>query len=197
MKKFLVLTAMLLAVMTVKAQNEEGEFSWMVKAGVNLSTMTGFSDSKMIPGFVGGFEVEYGLTDQLGLAAGVHGSMQGVKDNANDMKLMLTYTNIPLLVQFYPIKGLAFKTGVQPGFMMLKKAKIGGQKIDIDNLENLTGISSDFRSFDLAIPMGVSYEVVKFVFDVRYNIGLISAIKDGDGNRNGVLQMTVGYKFQF
>ena len=65
------------------------------------------------------------------------------------------------------------------------------------NLESLTGLSSDFRKFDLAIPMGVSYEVAHFVFDVRYNIGLISIFKDGDSCRNGTLQITAGYKFQF
>ena len=195
MKKILMLAVVLFTVMAMKAQNEEGEFSWMVKAGLNLSTVTGIDDHKMVPSFIGGFELEYGLTEQLGLAAGVHGSIQGVK--ANDTELKLTYTNVPLLVQFYPVKGLAFKTGAQLGFLMGKKAKIDGQKIDIDNLESLTGLSSDFRKFDLAIPMGVSYEVARFVFDVRYNIGLISIFKDGDSCRNGTLQITAGYKFQF
>ena len=181
MKKILMLAVMLFTVMAMKAQNEEGEFSWMVKAGLNLSTVTGIDDHKMVPSFIGGFELEYGLTEQLGLAAGVHGSIQGVK--ANDTELT--------------VKGLAFKTGAQLGFLMGKKAKIDGQKIDIDNLESLTGLSSDFRKFDLAIPMGVSYEVARFVFDVRYNIGLISIFKDGDSCRNGTLQITAGYKFQF
>lgn len=196
MKKIFMLVMMLLTVMATKAQNEEGEVSWMVKAGLNMSKMTGFSDSKMIPGFIGGFELEYGLADQWGLVAGVHGSMQGVKNNENDLKLMLTYSNIPLLVQYYPTDGLAFKAGLQLGILMLKKAKIHGEKIDIDDLESLAGVSSDFRNVDLAIPLGVSYELARFVLDVRYNIGLISVIKDGS-SRNSVLQITLGYKFPF
>jgi hypothetical protein len=197
MKKILMLSVMLLAVLTTKAQNEEGECSWMVKAGVNLATVTGSSDSKMIPGFAGGFELEYGLTDQVGLSAAVIASMQGEKEKDIDLELLFNYVNVPLLVQFYPVKGLAIKAGAQLGFMMGKKAKIDGQKIDIDNLEALTGMSSEFRKFDLAIPMGLSYEWKKFVLDVRYNMGLIPINKEGDKLRNSVVQMTLGYKFPF
>ena len=64
-------------------------------------------------------------------------------------------------------------------------------------MEALTGMSSEFRKFDLAIPMGLSYEWKKFVLDVRYNMGLIPINKEGDKLRNSVVQMTLGYKFPF
>lgn len=189
----MLVTLLLTTLVTVNAQNEEGEASWMVKAGLNLSTMAG-DDAKMIPGVGGGFEMEYGLNDQFGLVAGVLGSMQGEKRNTDDLKLMLNYVNVPLMVQFYPVKGLAFKTGVQLGFLLNRKAELDGVRIDLDNLENLTGLSSDFRKFDLAIPLGISYELMRFVLDVRYNMGLISILKD-ESYRNSVVQFTLGYKF--
>ena len=72
--------------------------------------------------------------------------------------------------------------------------------VDIDENDELaekydvTGIPSDFRKFDIAIPMGISYEYANFVIDARYNLGLIGVFKDESKYRNSVFQFTLGYK---
>lgn len=48
---------------------------------------------------------------------------------------------------------------------------------------------------DLAIPVGLSYELGPFVIDGRYNIGVTDAL-EGDGGHSNVLQFTFGYKFR-
>ena len=170
----------------------------MPKAGWNLATWEGDPDATWFSGYMGGLEFEYGLAENFGLVAGIHYSLQGEKDDVNKTKIMFGYTNVPLLAQYYPVKGLAIKAGVQLGFLTSKKATVDGVKYDIDKIEAAYGTSSEFRSFDLAIPVGISYEYQRFVLDARYNLGLIGIVKGVDDTyRNSVFQFTLGYKLPF
>ena len=190
--------AVIMATVNANAQNGEGEWSIMPKAGWNLATWAGDPDAKWMSGYMGGLEFEYGVTENVGMVAGLHYSLQGEKDDVNKTKIMFGYTNVPLLVQFYPVKGLAIKAGVQLGFLASKKATLDGVKYDIDKIEAMYGVSSSFRKFDLAIPMGISYEYQRFVLDARYNLGLIGTVKGVDETyRNSVFQFTIGYKIPF
>lgn len=185
----------LLGLTEVRAQNDRGDFTIMPKAGLNLATWAGDPDAKMMPAYIGGFELELGLTENVGLVTGVHYSMQGEKDKEFDLKMKFDYTNVPFLVLFYPVKGLAVKAGAQLGFLSRKRFEFDGERYDLDRLESITGEKSSYRNFDLAIPMGLSYELYNFVVDVRYNFGLINIVKDFDETyRNSVLQFTLGYK---
>jgi hypothetical protein len=130
MKKYLMMVVVaLMATTGVKAQNEEMTWSFMPKVGWNLCTWAGDPDAKWMSGYMGGFEVEYGLSDNVGLVAGLNYSLQGEKDDVNKTKIMFGYTNVPLLVQYYPVKGLALKAGAQLGFLTSKKAKVDGVKL--------------------------------------------------------------------
>ena len=202
MKKYLMMVVVaLMATTGVKAQNEEMTWSFMPKVGWNLCTWAGDPDAKWMSGYMGGFEVEYGLSDNVGLVAGLNYSLQGTKSKdaqGDDMKWMLGYTNIPLLVQYYPVKGLALKAGAQLGFLTSKKAKENGVQVDIDKLEAFFEVDAGFRKFDLAIPLGISYEYANFVIDARYNLGLIGIVKGYDKTmRNSVFQFSLGYKIPF
>ena len=62
-------------------------------------------------------------------------------------------------------------------------------------------IKDDFNKFDLSIPVGISYEFNShFVIDARYNIGITKVNKESEpdvkDSRNGVVAITLGYKFQ-
>ena len=183
MKKFFMIAAMMVAALTVNAQNEAGQISIMPKAGVNLSTITDTDHSKMKVGFVAGVEAEYGISEKFGLAAGLLYSMQGCGFKETSYKYKLDYLNIPIVAQFYPVKGLALKAGVQPGFCL--SAKAGSAKI------------TNKQSFDFSIPVGLSYEISKIVIDARYNFGVTKTFKDIQNwsPKNSVFQFTVGYKF--
>lgn len=86
------------------------------------------------------------------------------------------YINVPITLNYYPVAGLALKAGLQPGFMVNK-----------DDAE-------DIKTFDLSIPVGLSYEYQNIVFDARYNIG-VTKVADNWDHYNNVIQITVGYKF--
>jgi hypothetical protein len=69
------------------------------------------------------------------------------------------------------------------------------------NVDTRTNIRKDCRKFDIAIPIGLSYEFKRhIVLDARYNIGLLTVNEEDDPDdpaRNGVFQLTLGYKFKF
>ena len=52
----------------------------------------------------------------------------------------------------------------------------------------------DVKGFDLAIPVGLSYQYQNIVLDARYNWG-VTKITDGADSKNSVFQITLGYKF--
>ena len=52
------------------------------------------------------------------------------------------------------------------------------------------------KSFDVAIPVGISYEYENVVLDARYHFGLTTVFKSGLwSSTNSVFSITVGYKF--
>ncbi|MBR6035384.1 MAG: PorT family protein [Bacteroidaceae bacterium] len=220
MKKFFFAAMALMVSVFANAQNEVGQISVAPVVGINLSTLTKTEGSKMKFGIAAGAVAEYGVTEQFGVSVGLIYSQQGCKykdrgdggyddyaaraesyDDYYDWydyeyegydgpsggdKLNLGYLNIPIMAQYYVIPGLALKAGIQPG--VLVSAKSGSVKM-----------KEYCNKFDVAIPVGASYEIANFVIDARYNIGLTKVPKksysDSKAN-NSVFQFTVGYKFK-
>ena len=218
----MIIAAMLMAVVGVNAQNEVGQFSIMPKAGVNIANMTKFDDSKTRLGFAVGVEAAYGVAENFEITAGFLYSQQGTKlkdmlgvdledDDfvggwafSGDATIKLDQINIPIMAQYYIVKGLAIKAGIQPGFNVVKKIGIngdmyqggvqGGNVKHIDESYNMSG--DGLKSFQLSIPVGLSYEYQNVVLDARYNIGMTKAF-EGSDSKHSVIQITLGYKFPF
>ena len=214
---------MMVAAVTANAQNEVGQITLKPTVGLNIATMTKIDGSKVRPGFIAGVEGEYGVSENFGITAGIFYSQQGVKGNdeieidLDDLKEMgidlgvgildikgketfkLDYINIPIMAQYYPMKGLALKAGIQPGFCVNKKYKFEGTASVNPTAERKSfneeyKITEGVKGFQFAIPVGVSYEYANFVLDARYNIYLTKALKGSD-SRHSVFSFTLGYKF--
>ena len=189
-KLFLAVVAMMISAATF-AQNEVGQLTIQPKVGVNIANITDADDADPRIGLAAGAEFEYGLTDNIGLSAGVLYSMQGVKTTIidDDCTWKLDFLNVPILANFYVAKGFAVKLGVQPGFKLSSKAKFkgsgGSKEVEVED-----GV----KSVDLSIPVGLSYQYQNIVFDARYNWGVTKIIEDSD-SKHSVFQITVGYKF--
>lgn len=185
MKKILLLAAIALSSLSVKAQTEPGTFTLMPKVGLNMANVTDLENTKMKAGAVAGVEAEYRASNLMGITAGVLYSMQGVKADKGDYKEKLDYINIPILANFHVWKGLSINAGIQPGFLVSAKADYGDEDM-----------KDACESFDFSIPVGASYEWNSFVLDLRYNIGVTKIYKEDEGSsKNGVLAITLGYKF--
>ena len=184
MKKLMMIAAMMLAAVTVSAQ-EAGQAFLKPMVGGTLTNVTKIDDSKMKFGLVAGAEVGYMFTDQVGLTAGLLYTMQGCKFKGEGDSDNLEYLNVPVLVNCYVAPGLALKAGAQVGFLM--KAKNG----DYD-------FKDDCKKVDFSIPVGLSYEFSDFVIDARYNFGLTKIYDDAGAKcKNSVIMLTLGYKIPF
>ena len=177
MKKFMMMVAMAFATLTASAQAEAGTLTLKPLVGINVANITN-SDADAKVGLAAGAELGYQLNESFAVTAGAIYSMQGAKSEG--VKLNLDYINIPILANYYITKGLAVKAGIQPAF----NVKAEGEYGDIEG----------FKSFDLSIPVGLSYEISDFVIDARYNWGMTKLL-DGFDHKNTVFQFTVGYKF--
>jgi hypothetical protein len=202
MKKFLMMVAV--AMMTAVSANAQSENNMFIKpmVGGTLSTVTKAENTKMKLGLVAGAEFGYHVIEPLAITGGLLVSMQGsgYKDQANlvkDYSWTTTYLNIPILANYYIVKGLAVKAGIQPGFMLSSKVKF--EQYDEGRWESIENTSKDgLKKFDLSIPLGLSYEIADFVIDARYNLGLTKVIDQNEnisnGAKNSVIMLTVGYK---
>ena len=220
MKKIMMIAAMMVATLSANAQNEVGQISIKPTVGLNIASMSKFDYKKNRVGMVFGLEGEYGVSKNFGVTAALLYSMQGVKqeysESINEYGInisagaketyKLDYLNIPIMAQYYLVKGLAIKAGIQPGFCVSKKydgegnISIAGQTIFSDQEKGK--IEDAVNAFQFAIPVGLSYEYKNFVLDARYNIFLSKAFKDNDVNklvgvadsRHSVFSITLGYK---
>lgn len=224
MKKLFALVALCVATVSASAQSEVGTFTLQPKIGFNVSFLTNAGKSYLVEplggkpmegsrdvklGFVAGVEGEYQITPMISVAAGLLYSMQGTKWEdlesqtayyramSKDRMVNLSYLNIPIVANFYVLKGFALKAGVQAGFLLDSK----GKETIYDDLENreveTSGDIEGIKKFDLSIPLGASYEFNNVVIDARYNLGLTKVCpgEDNKSSKNSVVQVTVGYKF--
>lgn len=192
MKKMFLAAAMMLVSVATFAQNAVGQITIQPKVGLNIANVTDADDVDARIGLAAGAEFEYGVTDMIGVSAGLVYSMQGYKfsEGNYDTTVKLDYLNVPILANVYVAPGLAVKLGVQPGFKLSSKGKIEGSGTSIEGESDDDGV----KGFDLAIPVGVSYQYQNIVLDARYNWGVTKVFDDGD-SKNSVFQITLGYKF--
>ena len=201
MKRLMIAATTLLLSVCTNAQNDVGGWSLQPKAGINLATMTNDDEAKTRIAFVAGAELEYQATPMLSVSAGALYSQQGSDADGQGMNgtVKMDYVNIPILANYYVTKGLAVKVGIQPGFLVNDKVKVSANgvsaEVGLKDAYKAAGIDADISSFDLAIPLGISYEFNHVVLDARYNLSLTKAISAyGESTKHSVFQITIGYK---
>lgn len=189
MKKFILLMLAFVSFQQMNAQQVKGDFTIQPKVGLNIVSWRGDSHQQNSYARLSfGIEGQYAVTDKFGISAGLMYSQQGnnsmvynlqpANGNMYRYKFKMDNLNIPILANYYLFKGLAVKAGIQPGFKVH------------DNIS-----SSMTHSFDLSIPVGLSYEYKNICLDARYNYGLTDVLKGYD-QKNSVFQFTLGYKFK-
>lgn len=172
----------------VNAQHNVKSLSLQPKIGVGLSKLTNHYNSDFRTGLVVGFETEYQIKPKLGLSAGLLYSQQGAKYSFGDENhhYEYNYFNIPVLTNFYVAKNLALKVGLQLGLKSSSKDYFESRGWETSR------VNDNIRDVDVALPLGISYELGKFVADARYNFGLTEVrIR----SQFSVFQFTLGYRF--
>ncbi len=180
MKKMMIVVALV----AMSATAAFAQFSYGVKGGLNLSSVSNMDeegvDVKMKPSFYLGAFAEYKVNDFFGVSPELVYSRQGVAAEYTDE-----------LAKFYVLEGLSVDLGPQFGFLLNSKqyVKVGGE----DETEDLEGV----KGFDFSVGMGLTYNFDQFFVQGRYNLGLTDIWKDNEGDkaRNNVIQFGVGYRF--
>ena len=189
MKKISILAiGLLLASTTLLAQAPK----YGIKAGLNLSRLTGAGDADWRPGFHAGFLSHIHITPAFSLQPEVVYSSQGAKypyiDN-QDLKRKLEYINIPVLLQYNFDNGFRLQGGPQIGFLVSAKDKLGDGEISSG--------TDNYKTIDFSIPLGFSYLSYSGLgVDARYNLGITNVVDGSSTNvRNSVLQFGLFYLF--
>jgi hypothetical protein len=201
MKKFFLFAATLLLTASTFAQQEKGTFTLQFKAGLNIADCIngGHSDPRI--GLVVGAEGEYRLSKLCSLSLGALYSQQGDKGEGTingyhaTSTERLDYISFPLMINLYFYKGFALKAGLQPAVNINAAVviKSGGDTTE----RTFKELGVDVNTFDLSLPLGLSYDIGRFVIDARYNIGVTSVVDNSDAHpRHSVFQFTLGYKFK-
>ena len=201
MKRNLIILVMLAMPFIGNAQREVGSWTFIPKVGINIAKLTDpdiyltdpdiyiVNDQKMEYtnkiGLVAGAELEYQLYERFSLSGGLLYSNQGTKTKDNP-----EFRNTSSTPDF------AFHVGLQPGFA-LKKHIEEETKDEHGNWINTSSDDTWFKTFDLSIPIGLSYNIGAIQIDARYNLGLTNATKyDAVKIHNRVIQLTLGYRFE-
>ena len=207
MKKFFAFVAAAFMAISASAQSEAGSFTLQPNVGVTYTTATGDWGKDTDGGFAltAGVEGMYMINDKFGAALGLNFTgyntsveiVTSLSGKTEDKIYSNYYFNIPVTANYYVAPGLALKAGIAVNF--LSTAKIDGY----DEYEWTVGratvgktkVKDLYKSTFFTVPVGASYEISDFVFDLRYNFGISKVSDTGiDGSFNA-LSFTVGYKF--
>lgn len=206
------LTLIALAIgLTATAQTPDVKFG--AKAGLNISNLTNTNDSSSLTSFHVGAVAEIFINEKFSVQPEILYSAQGSQFDLDeytyvgseiahlemDNQLKINYINIPIMAKYYLWEGLNVQVGPQFGFLTsakvhVDKIKVNGNSASVST--NDKSVKDQFKSFDLGINFGAGYELpVGIFFDARYNVGLTKVNKEGETSKNGVFQVSVGYKF--
>ncbi|MCK8481509.1 porin family protein [Psychroserpens algicola] len=186
MKKLLLVTVItVLGLTTVNAQ----DIKFGAKAGLNFAFITGDNTEDLKPNtdFHIGVMAEWKITNKFSLQPEIIYSGQGADINVgSEGRVSLNYLNVPLIGKYYVTEKLSLEAGPQIGFLLSTK----GGTLDYKEL---------LKPIDYGVNFGLGYKLDNGLnFNLRYNLGL-SNINDVDGftdkNRNGVVQLSVGFFF--
>lgn len=197
MKKMFFIAALAVFGMT----SADAQVSFGLKAGPQITNIVGDDvedwDSKL--GFMGGAYANIRFSEQLAFQPELLYSGQGAKAEfmGSDVKLNLSYINIPLMMKWYAYEGLNFEFGPQIGFNVASKVKVEGSAFEIaDGTYDFDEVfGEDVETVDFGLNIGAGYELpMGLNFGVRYGLGLTDVVKDTKA-KNSVFSLGIGYSF--
>ena len=140
--------------------------------------------------------------------------------SVKDVRINMHYINVPVMAKLYIGKGFALNTGMQLDWLVRSnyRSRLGyiasadGEysiglindswtvNMDAEKLyekDVIIKVNKNYKTFDMSIPLGFSYEYRHFVTDLRAYFGLAD-VTDGQGRcKNIGFTLSFGYRFDF
>lgn len=174
------------------------KYGFGVKAGANYASQTCVNkdvnyDVKGIFGINAGGYFCYFPVNTVAVQPELMVSVKGAhwKDAYDEMKDVLTYVELPLLVRYQPVRIFNVHAGPQFGFL------VNADQKDFKTGEK-TSIKSFYNDFDLGATCGVEVNLpFGLNLTLRYYLGLIAVTNEYgyiDPWKNNYLQLSAGFR---
>jgi len=169
----------------------KAQFEFGAKGGLNVSDISNFNGSNRISGHIGLFAHKT-LDPHWCIQPELLYSWQGQRFplGNDEHTLALDYIQIPVMVQYFPIKQLYVEFGPQLAFLTSAKVKMdNGSKVEVDG---------NYTAADFDINIGLGYMLTsKLGIYGRYVAG-VTDITTGDNasRHNRVGQFGLSYRFK-
>ena len=209
-----------MGLMMISSTSVFAQASFGVKAGLNLSKMSGkaegekLDDIKMKPGFNIGAFADFSFSDMFALETGLTIETKGFKiKNEEEMfggnlesktTFNVVYATIPVQARlnfsnFYVLAGPYIGIGVT-GKLKTKVTYDGETEKEDDSIEfGDDAEESDLKRLDFGLGVGAGYEITdNFGVRLGYDLGLANLTPGGDKDnklKNGSINLSVTFKF--
>lgn len=221
MKTKKLILAVLLAFSPV-ATTVAQEMQWGLKAGYNLSSLTGAPESVEVSyrsGFHLGALAELGLSEKFSLQPELLYSHEGANSSfgfqregfalSGNEKARLGYLNLPVMAKYFVTNALSLEAGPQLGYLL-------SAEIDFEYSSTIMGegfrdsgtqdLIDEANRFAFGLNFGLGYEFNSNLFaQARFHLGLTPIMEDDpseddpvvnlNDNKNKGFQFSLGYKF--
>lgn len=196
----------LVLLLGVKVSAQEKPFTFGVKAGANMSTITGDTqNTKVRFGYNVGVTVDYAFTENWFILSGLEYTTKGVngkKVQGIKPSINAAYIQLPIHAGYKlnvsPSTKIVFHAGPYVALGVNGKIKIE-EDIKQNNNSKINTFGNLMNRFDFGIGLGIGAEFGKINAGIGYDFGLLNVAKNIEDNdltlRNGNAYISVGYKF--
>jgi hypothetical protein len=161
-----------------------------IKGGLNIADVSSMNGDNRLSGHIGLF-LHSRLNSQWAIQPELLYSGQGQQYwfINNEYTLALSYLQVPLMFQFYPVRQFYLEFGPQIGFLLSANIKDDEDKTEVDN---------GYNKVDAGLGLGFGIQATRMLgFYARYNAGLVDINKTNNVdqyNRVGQIGMSIRFK---
>ncbi|WP_207511391.1 porin family protein [Longitalea luteola] len=142
-----------------------------IKGGLNIADISGFNGDNRLSGHFGlfinsRFNSRWAIQPELLYT----GQGQQYRVGNDEFTLALSYIQVPIMFQFYPVKDFYLEFGPHLGFLLSANVKDDGDKTEVDE---------HYKKVDAGLSFGAGIRVTNMLgFYGRYNAGLADVTKN-------------------
>jgi hypothetical protein len=187
MKKYV---SVLILVCIIAGSSQAQKITPGIKGGLNISDVSGINGDNRLSGHVG-FFVNSRFNANWSIQPEILYSGQGQQFPFlnEEYTLALSYIQVPIMIQFHPVKQFYLEVGPQIGFLLSANIKGDDSKEEVDD---------EYKKVEAGLSFGAGIQATSMLgFYARYNAGLSDISKNDNrdySNRVGQIGVTIKLK---